>query len=141
MSAKHFLCGALLVGATLAATGSAFAGGNNLGTPKPGALSETAAGDRWAVVNRDGTLARFKGAVSSGRGDTSSGSYIVKFNRDVTYCMYQATIGLPGSVGVELPGEITVVRRFNEPRAVYITTHDSSGKQTDRSFHLYIGCN
>jgi hypothetical protein len=33
------------------------------------------------------------------------------------------------------------VRRFNNPRAVYVTTHNSSGVEADRSFHLFVGCN
>lgn len=130
----------VLVGALSAA--SAYAAPQNRGVIVPGgAAAETASGDRWAVVNRNATLARGKGVVAVSRGDTASGSYIVTFNKDVTRCLWTATIGLPGTIGVEQPGEITTVRRFNNPRAVYVTTHNSSGAQQDRAFHLFVGCN
>ncbi len=130
----------VLVGALSAA--SAYAAPQNRGAVVPGgAAAETASGDRWAVVNRNATLARGKGAIAVTRGDTAAGSYIVVFNKDVTRCLWTGTIGLSGTVGVEQPGEITVVRRFNNPQAVYVTTHTSAGAQADRGFHLFIGCN
>jgi hypothetical protein len=58
----------------------------------------------------------------------------------VTGCVYVGTIGLSGSVGVSAPGEITVVRRNTIPQAVYVSTYSSSGTQSDRGFHLLVGC-
>jgi hypothetical protein len=133
----------MLACALLATTSgvSAAGGKNNRGVVVPGTEGAIIRGDRWAVVNRNATLARAKGVIRVTRGDTAQGSYVVKFTIDVTRCLYQATIGLSGAEGVEQPGEVTVVRRFNDPRAVYITTHDSFGTQVDRGFHLYVRCN
>jgi hypothetical protein len=138
--AKSFLYSTLIAGAVLATTSSAFAA-PNVGPSQPGVQSETASGDRWAVVDRNAVLFRFKGVINVTRGDTAVGSYIVRFNKDVTFCFYNATIGLPGTVGVESPGFITVVRRFNDRRAVYIETRSTTGALADRGFHLYVGCN
>lgn len=136
------LVAAAVLAAALGTAVTASAAPQNRGKVVPGgAAAETASGDRWAVVNRNATLARGKGAIAVTRGDTATGSYIVVFNKDVTRCLWTATIGLSGTVGVEQPGEITTVRRFNNPRAVYVTTHNSSGVEADRSFHLFVGCN
>lgn len=127
--------------AALSVAGNAVAVENASGTAdRPAVGSATATGDRWAVVNGNGTFARGKGVAQVSRGETPAGSYIVRFNRDVTSCMYQATIGLADIKGVSAPGEITVVRRYNDANAVYVTTSNSSGVRTDLGFHLYVGC-
>jgi hypothetical protein len=136
------LCAVLSCALALGASFSASAAEQNTGgTPDRSRGGDfTASGDRWAVVNSNATFARGKGVVQVTRGDTATGSYIVKFNKVVTGCMYQATIGLSGISGVSPPGEVTVVRRFSDARAVYVTTHTSAGAQADRGFHLYVGC-
>ena len=67
-------------------------------------------------------------------------AYEVIFNRDVRDCAYVATVGLSGSSGSSLPGEITVVGRAGAPNGVFITTHDSAGGPSDRGFHLAVHC-
>jgi hypothetical protein len=94
----------------------------------------------WAVVNANGSLARGVGAVSAGRVDGPTGTYAVVFNRAVTNCAYIGTIGLSGTVGSSPPGEITVVRRFDNSAAVHVETHNSAGLSADRGFHVSISC-
>jgi hypothetical protein len=92
----------------------------------------------FAVVNPDGSLARGFRAVSSQR--FSPGQYEVVFNRNVSGCAYIATIGLSGSSGASPSGEITVVGRFGNANAVFLTTTDSAGNFADRGFHLAVHC-
>jgi hypothetical protein len=123
----------------LAVAGAAQARDGNLGTPIPGgAAPETASGDRWAVIGSGCVFSRGKGFVSAVSDGT--GACIVKFNKNVTRCLYVATIGLPGISGTEIPGQIAVVRRVTDPNAVYVTTQDSAGTLANRGFHLLVGC-
>ena len=90
----------------------------------------------YAVVEANGTLARGRRAVSAAR--LATGAYEVVFRRDVRKSAYIATIGLSGSVGSSLPGEITVVGRFGNDRGVFVTTHSSGGAAADLGFHLAV---
>jgi hypothetical protein len=90
----------------------------------------------FAVVNADGTLARGLRAASAQR--LGLGVYEVVFNRDVTAGAYVATIGLSGAVGAANPGEITVVGRAGNTKAVFVTTHSSTGAPADAGFHLAV---
>jgi hypothetical protein len=90
----------------------------------------------YAVVNADGTLARGRNAASAAR--LGTGAYEVVFRRDVRKGAFVATIGLSGSTGQSLPGEITVVGRFGNDRGVFVTTHSSGGAPADLGFHLAV---
>lgn len=92
----------------------------------------------FAVVNDNGTLARGFGAVSATR--FQPGRYAVTFDRNVSNCAYVAAIGLSGSVGFSLPGEITVAGQFNNVNGVFITTNASGGADVDRGFQLAVHC-
>ena len=114
---------------------------NNHGTPATGVSPQSTGGDRYACIN--GSLP--VPSIAYGKGTTSVeritvGTYIVRFNRDVTYCVKNATIGLCGYEGVELPGEITTVRSVSYFDGVFVTTHNSKGKRANRSFHLLVTC-
>ena len=89
-----------------------------------------------AVVNANGTLARGRKAVSATR--LATGAYEVVFRKDVRKGAYLATIGLSGSAGASLPGEITVVGRAGNDRGVFVTTHSSGGAAADLGFHLAV---
>ena len=117
------------------------AGGDNAGpaVAAPAASPDVAKKDRWAVVNADGTLARGKG-VQSLTHSAGAGSYIVFFNKDVTPCMYTATIGLGGSSGTSARGFITTVGAAAGANGVFVTTDDIAGNPAERGFHLYVGC-
>ncbi len=93
-------------------------------------------GTMFAVVEASGTLARGRKAVSAAR--LATGAYEVVFRRDVRKGAYLATIGLSGSAGASLPGEITVVGRAGNDRGVFVTTHSSGGAAADLGFHLAV---
>lgn len=137
---KLAACSFAALGLLAVAAGAAQAGDGNRGTPIPGSGIEpaTATGDRWAVIGRGCVFNRGKGFVSAVSDGT--GACIVKFNKNVTRCLYVGTIGLPGISGTETPGQIAVVRRVSDPNAVYVTTQDSAGNLSDRGFHLLVGC-
>jgi hypothetical protein len=90
----------------------------------------------YAVVTANGTLARGRRAVSAAR--LGTGAYEVVFRKDVRKGAYLATIGLSGSAGSSLPGEITVVGRAGNDRGVFVTTHSSGGAAADLGFHLAV---
>jgi hypothetical protein len=96
----------------------------------------------WAVVNSSATtpsIARGNGVTSVTK--SGVGNYVVAFNRNVRQCVYNATIGLPGSSGTESPGFITVVGAAVNVNAVFVTTDDIAGASVDdRDFHLIVDC-
>lgn len=93
----------------------------------------------WAVVNTNGALLRNFRAIAATR--VGLGNYRVRFNRNVTQCSYQATIGLPGVGGPPPAGEISVARANGFPDGVIVTTYLSSGAGfVDRPFHLAVHC-
>ena len=93
----------------------------------------------WAVVDgSNGNLDRGNGVTFTNKSDT--GDYQVRFNRNIRNCVYVATVGLPGSLGVELPGQIGVAGENASVRGVWIDTYDSAGTEADRSFHLIVDC-
>ena len=93
----------------------------------------------WAVVDgTDGSLDRGNGVMFTNKSDT--GDYQVRFNKNIRGCVYVATVGLPGSVGVELPGQIGVAGENASVNGVWGDTYDSAGNESDRSFHLLVDC-
>lgn len=92
---------------------------------------------RYAVVAQDGTLARGRNAFGSAQ--VSGGTYEVFFDRDVTNCAYEATIGTT-SIGDEPAGSITVASRFGQPTAVWVDTSNVDGSDGLRAFQLEVIC-
>lgn len=92
-----------------------------------------------AVVNRDASLDRGTGVVSSARAGCR-GCYEVIFGQNVRDCTYVATIGSSAHEGIESTGEITTVGRAGEPQGVFLTTTDSAGRRVKRGFHLAVVC-
>ncbi len=93
----------------------------------------------WAVVNANGSLARQSGdVVSTAR--LTVGQYEVIFDDEVTECVYTASLGLSGSLGIGPAGEIEVVGRFLNVNGVFVSTHTSTGAFADRGFHLLVSC-
>lgn len=118
------------------ATGAAGTAGER-GAAGPGAVVY------WAVVNADGSLARHGSSATEVEkigGSGEEGTYVVKFDTDVSQCAYEAAIGLAGSENTANPGFATVVARSEEPRGVLIQTYDTSAKRTNRAFHLAVFC-
>ena len=98
----------------------------------------TVAGDRWAKVNGDGSLARGKGVVSSGQ--INPGTYQVIFDIDVSECVYIASIAR--NTAAEPPaGQIGVAALGGNAKGVFIRTNRSDGSTpVDIPFHLFVGC-
>lgn len=96
----------------------------------------------WAVVNANGTVARSDGAVVSRTRKIPgfNGSYEVIFYRNVTGCVYTASIGNAGA-GNPLHGSIVVAARAGNALGVFVETRTSStGALVDRPFHLFVNC-
>ena len=92
---------------------------NTVGPRLPSAAESSGrCDDCFAVVNRDGTLARGKGVRRTASLD--GGDYEVIFRRNVTRCAFVATIGRTEFVGVEEPGFITVAGRFLTTNGVFV---------------------
>jgi hypothetical protein len=103
----------------------------------------------WAAVTAGNgvdpaSIARGKHAVSATR--TSPGYEEVKFDRDVSGCAYNATLGgsEPAvSPGVYTPTSIYVTSKSGAPDTVWVTIAYLSGwfpTGLDASFHLIVAC-
>jgi hypothetical protein len=99
----------------------------------------TALQPNFAVVNKDGTLARGSASVVSSE-SLGGADYQVVFNRDVSDCAYSATIGEPSN-GVAPPAFITVATLNLNPDGVFIEIINPAGKAGQVSpFHLTVTC-
>ena len=93
---------------------------------------------QFAVVNRDGSLARARGATASTR--VSDGTYNVAFGSDISNCVYTATeitVSNAGAVAVE-PQSNTVIQVVTRAGG-----EQSGTKPTDRDnrpFNLVVNC-
>ncbi len=97
----------------------------------------------WARVAPDGTLTTGRGATSSGF--LGTGEYEVNFDRAVTGCAYEATIGSSLVSNSEFndnyQGEIYVEPREGNPNAVFVATFNHSGSSpANNAFHLAVIC-
>jgi S-layer homology domain len=89
----------------------------------------------WAVVDSNGTLARSFHATSAIR--VGTGSYEVVFDRDVSGCAFNATLGDPDfSV---FSGDVSAAKLFNNPNGVRVVALNM-GTAVDRPFHLAVNC-
>ena len=99
--------------------------------------------NNWAVVNAAGVVQRFSsgaGAVTAEH--VATGQYEVIFNRDVSGCAYEATIGDAGT-SVPAQGQISVSgdADTDSNHDVFVQTFDPSGLiATDSPFHLTVSC-
>jgi hypothetical protein len=120
----------------------AFAGSNTAG-PSTTSPVGTALGSAtlWAAINANGTIARSDGAEASKTFKIAgfNGSYQINFFRNVTGCVYVATIGNAGA-GNPLHGSLVVAQRAGLPSGVFVETRDTSGNLADRPFHLFVNC-
>lgn len=91
-----------------------------------------------AVVANDGTLARGYRALSARK--LSAGRYEVTFARSVAGCSYTASVGLAGSVGVELSGIANVASKPGKIKSIVVQTYTPDGIFSDRGFHVIVAC-
>jgi hypothetical protein len=100
--------------------------------------------NNFAVVAADGTLARSSsvpGPVTVEHTATT-GIYEVNFNKNVSGCAYEATIGDTASTA-PAQGQISVSGDVNADSVddVYVQTFDKTGVTlTDSPFHLTVTC-
>lgn len=92
---------------------------------------------RFAVINSNGTFARGDGVSSVAR--LGLGTYQVIFNRNVTRCVYTATIGPAAAAGVPA-GVAGVAPRAGNVNGVFVQTRNLAGAGADLPFYLYVGC-
>jgi len=99
----------------------------------------------WAVVDGDGMLERSSDGVASSElldGVVPAGDYAVVFDRDISNCAYQATVGRPGVNDGPLPGFAQVANWEDDPDngvIVFTKNHDGEGVE-NRGFHLLVTC-
>jgi hypothetical protein len=94
----------------------------------------------WAVVETNGTLVRGHNVWRVAH--LGTGIYEVVFTGDVSAGVFVATIGRPG-IATEPTGEICLALRASSTvpeidKGVWIQTFDSSGRASDRAFHLLV---
>lgn len=96
---------------------------------------------RWAVVaETTGALTRGKGATTSAK-LADPGLYTVTFDRDVSACALQATIGAGGTTPLTTGGEVGVWRSATDPKVVTVRTADSAGAAVNTlPFHVGVLC-
>jgi len=96
---------------------------------------------RWAVVAATtGSLTRGQGATTSAK-LADPGLYTVTFDRDVSACALQATIGDGGTTPLTTGGEIGVWRSVTDAKVVTVRTADSAGSAVNTlPFHVTVLC-
>lgn len=98
----------------------------------------------FAVVEQDGTLVRSTpGVVTTSQllAGVPAGRYAVTFDRDISACAYQATVGRPG-VNVGPPIGFAMVANWTDSpsNSVIVFAKDQDGAAQQRGFHLTVIC-
>jgi hypothetical protein len=93
---------------------------------------------RWAVIDSDGTIARSLGATGSVNVASVTGSYEVTFDRNVSGCAFDVSLGGPDTT--TYPGYSSAARLAGDSTGVSVYTTDANANPTDRPFHLVVLC-
>ena len=95
---------------------------------------------RWAVVNgTSGERVRHKGSTASAR--IAAGQYSVTWDRDISACAVQATVGSIGTDAPPVDRSLTTWRDPASPNVVRVRTVDiPAGNDQDTPFHLTVLC-
>ncbi len=95
-----------------------------------------------AVVEQNGTLVRGVGVVSvQPIAGVPAGDYAVVFDRDISTCAYQATVGRPGvNVGPQIGFAMVANWQDDPDNGVAVFVKDQDGAGQDRGFHLTVTC-
>jgi hypothetical protein len=96
------------------------------------------------VVTSGGTLSRGSSGALSVR-KLATGLYEVHFNRDVSGCAYEATLGLDEPAGTMPEGFVSVAPGGEEGvdrelEWVFVSTKSKAGAATSLPFHLGVFC-
>jgi hypothetical protein len=99
----------------------------------------------YAVVDTTSTtatLARGSKVTSVAKlGGAGTGTYQVIFNRAVSTCAYEATVGVSANGGsVTDPVAITTATRAGNANGVFLFVHQTNGATIDEPFHLTVYC-
>lgn len=103
---------------------------------KSGSPGEAAA-RLFAVVSAGGELVRGSGAIKVAL--AAGGGYNVQFNRNITKCVYEATVGTTGIGGLE-KGIATVGGTFETEDSVFVRTENVKEEPQSKPFHLAVFC-
>jgi hypothetical protein len=100
--------------------------------------------NNWAVVSAAGAVVRSSSAPGpvTVSHSAATGIYEVNFNKDVSGCAYEATIG-DTATAVPVQGQISVSGDVDADSVddVYVQTFDKTGvTATDSPFHLTVTC-
>jgi hypothetical protein len=95
---------------------------------------------RWAVVNgTSGERVRHKGSTASAR--IAAGQYSITWDRDISACAAQATVGSIGTDAPPVDRSLTTWRDPASPNVVRVRTVDiPAGNDQDTPFHLTVLC-
>lgn len=95
-----------------------------------------------AIRGKDATPIRSSNLLAAFKYLGFAGSYEVVFDRDVSSCVYSATlINETAGRGSEAPnGQIGVRPLYTSARGVAVTTYDASGARADRDFSIVVHC-
>lgn len=122
-----------LKGAT-GATGATRLQGATGPAGSPGKAGESAP-KLWAMVSATGELEEGSGAVSAR--EIFGGRFEVIFNRNVSHCAYNATIGKPG---VPPDGTVVVAPLESNEDGVFVATFSTSSTEESKPFYLTVVC-
>lgn len=89
-----------------------------------------------AQVNADSTLGRNSRAVSSD--SLTGGNYVVRFDRDVSDCAYNATVG--AAISGTVDGFANAQPASVSAQGVFVETFDANGVKTALPFYLTVTC-
>jgi hypothetical protein len=99
-------------------------------------LSNQDIGVLTANVSADGLLAASSGGVTVAK--SGVGQYQVDFGRDVTACVFLATVGRPGAGAAE--GQAGTGKQPGNLEGVLVETQDSAGSAANKPFSLAVIC-
>lgn len=122
---------ALVAAASLLMAGSSFAD------------SKFGAGQLSVAVDLGGAILNNNGVASVKRsGDgTTTGEWIVTFNRDISECVWTGSIGYGKFQGFTVPAFISVSGQFSSKKALYVQTWNGSSRAPqDFPFNLILVC-
>lgn len=109
----------------------------------PGLNGSGAGSSLWAAVTQPGNLARHSHATDAALVATTTSTYRVVFDRDVSNCVYTTTVGgLVGSGDDQtLPGLASAARRDpGHLDTVEVDTYNTGGGASPRPFYLVVHC-
>jgi len=92
----------------------------------------------FAVVNSNSTKLRGKAVASTSK--LSTGTYDVRFNRNISNCAWTGTVGLGGFSGSTGPAMITITGRAGTNNGLFITTFNGTAAATDEPFIATVIC-